>query len=229
MVAEGKITVDQGEKLLDALRDAGPDREPDVYVSAGHDDPGAEILGAIGQAIGLETLPRVVRRVRRAPRARGGRSVDRIVRFASSGVSPQYVRQMHEIFEDITSEELMSLSSMGVKPEYAEHVRDALGDDVGVEEIISLASMGVKIDYVEELKDAFGDDIGVEEIISLSSMGVKPHFVEEIKEAFEDDISVDEIISLSSMGVTAKYIEELHDEGIEVPTVKDVLKNKLDT
>src|SRR5690242_21276819 len=82
MVAEGKITVEQGEKLLDALRDSShaADPAPQIFYSgSGHDDPGFEVLSAIGHAMGVEAAPRVMKHVRRVPRMRRG-SVDRIDR-----------------------------------------------------------------------------------------------------------------------------------------------------
>jgi len=224
MVAEGKITVEEGTRLLDALR-ASPSEEPD-HVEV-HHVPGGEILSAISHAIAGDTARRV-RRTRRV-RTRPGRSVDRIVSFASHGISPDYVRDMQTVLDDISGEELVTLSSSGVSPDYVEELKEAFGGDVDVHEIVSLAAMGIAADYVEEIREALGDEVGVGEIISLSSMGVSAAYVEEIKEALGDDVSVGDIISLSSMGVSAKYIEDLHEAGLASPTVKDVMRRKLDT
>ena len=224
MVAEGKITVEEGTKLLDALREAPPHEPEHVEI---HHVPGGEILTTISHAAAGDKSRHRVRRTWRV-RTRPGRSVDRIVSFASHGISPDYVRDMHEVFDDVSSEDLISLSSMDVTPEYVERVKEAFGDDIGVGEIISLSSMHVSPEYIDAIREALGEDVSPAEIISLSSMHVSPEYIDAIREALGEDVSPAEIISLSSMHVSPEYIVALAEAGLDTPTVKDVLKKKIE-
>jgi hypothetical protein len=183
MVAEGKITVDEGTKLLDALGEAPREMRERVEIHIPAE--------SVSRAAASRAAGNIVR-TGRIKTKRGARSVDRILSFVAQGVSVDYIREVQDVLDDVSIDEIVSLASEGVKPGYIEKIKDALGD-VSVEEIISLSCEGVKPEYIEKIKDALGD-VSVEEIISLSCEGVSPKFIEDLHEAGIDTPTVKEVL-----------------------------------
>src|SRR4029079_7212643 len=115
--------------------------------------PGERRFGLHGPGLGG---PRVMRR---------GRRVDDVGSCVSHGVSPAFVREMRDAFDDAVSNgELISLASNDVRPEYVRDIRDAFGDVITAGEIIMLASNDVDADYARQMRALFDEELTAGEL-----------------------------------------------------------------
>jgi hypothetical protein len=185
MVAEGKISVDQGATLLDALGEDGPP----AGEKAGN-DLGSELLGAITRAIDADTT-RLIRgkKIKHKP---PGRSVDQILSFASQGVSPEYVRAIRDLFDEVSADDIVSLSSMGVRADYVREIRN-LFDDIDADDFIAMSSMGVNAAYVRDMQDLL-DDVSPGDIVGLFSMGVTAEYIRDLQDVGIDASTVEDVL-----------------------------------
>jgi hypothetical protein len=186
LVASGQLTIDEGDRILDAL-DAADRPQPEPATES---IPGQRLYEAITRTI--ENSLGGGRAFRSGRRARG--NVDQIVTFASHGVSPEYVREMLDLFDE----------------------------DVSIDELTSLSNHDVSVRFAREMCDLF-DELRPSGVIQLSSHAISPSFVEEMKELF-DDIDVREIVRLSSHGVSPDYVRDLIDSGLEDLDVAKVIR-----
>ncbi len=200
LVASGQLSIDEGDRILDALDQASagpadpkPFREPETFT-------GESLYHAItdvvkesmrGAGVGLKSGIGVFA----TGRPRRGRDIDEIVRFASHGVSPGYVRDMRGIFdEDLSPDELTDLMNHGVNVEYAREMRDVFADELSPDEVRELMDHGVRVDYAREMRDIFEDELSADEIRELMDHGVRVEFVREMIDAESTDLEVDEVI-----------------------------------
>ena len=167
-------------------------------------------------------------------------TIDQLVELKTQGVTPGYVRAMHELGLHPDADGFVALRAQGVTPEYIAEVR-ALGFTPDEDQIVALKVQGVSADYVRSLKEVGiqGDadqmialkvqgvnadyvrslkDVGItgdgDEIVSLKVQGITPAYVREMR-ALGLTVNADDVVSLKVQGVTADYVHGLQDLGFK--------------
>jgi beta-lactamase regulating signal transducer with metallopeptidase domain len=146
-------------------------------------------------------------------------SADDLIALKIQGVTPEYVRAIHDLGFQPDADGLVGLKVQGVTPEYIKELR-SLGFKPDVDEIIGMKVQGVTADYVQGLK-AVGIQANGDEIVGLKVQGVTPEYVRELQAAGLK-VDADEIVGLKVQGVTAAYVKGLRDQGLN-PSTDDVI------
>ena len=140
-------------------------------------------------------------------------SIDELVALKTQGVTPEYVRQMHDLGLHPDADGFVGLKVQGVTPEYIKELR-AMGFNPDQDQIIGMKVQGVTADYVKGLKDV-GIQADADDIVGLKVQGVTPEYVRDLRAA---GLKVDsgDVIGLKVQGVTPAYVQGLKAQGLEV-------------
>ena len=150
-------------------------------------------------------------------------SADNLIALKIQGVTPEYVRAIHDLGLQPDADGLVGLKVQGVTPEYIKELR-SLGFNSDVDEIIGMKVQGVTADYVQGLK-AVGIQADADTIIGLKVQEVTPEYVRELQAAGLK-VDAEEIVGLKVQGVTAAYVKGLRDQGLN-PSTDDVIGMKV--
>jgi beta-lactamase regulating signal transducer with metallopeptidase domain len=146
-------------------------------------------------------------------------SADDLIALKIQGVTPEYVRAIHDLGFQPDADGLVGLKVQGVTAEYIKELR-SLGFEPDVDEIIGMKVQGVTADYVRGLK-AVGIQANGDEIVGLKVQGVTPEYVRELQAAGLK-VDADDVVGLKVQGVTAAYVKGLRDQGLN-PSTDDVI------
>jgi len=150
-------------------------------------------------------------------------SADDLIALKIQGVTPEYVRAIHDLGFQPDADGLVGLKVQGVTPEYIKELR-ALGFKPDVDEIIGMKVQGVTADYVQGLKAA-GIQADADDIVGLKVQGVTPEYVRDLQ-AVGLKLDADDVVGLKVQGVTADYVKGLRDQGLN-PSTDDVIGMKV--
>jgi len=144
----------------------------------------------------------------------GDLTVDQLISLKIQGVTPEYVKQMHDIGLHPDADELIGLKVQGITPDYVREMRSATGQPLGVDNLIGLKVQGVTPEYIKQIHD-LGIKADADEIIGMKVQGITPDYVREMRAATGQFLDSDALIGLKVQGVTPEYIKQLHDLGIK--------------
>jgi beta-lactamase regulating signal transducer with metallopeptidase domain/sporulation protein YlmC with PRC-barrel domain len=150
-------------------------------------------------------------------------SADDLIALKIQGVTPEYVRAIHDLGLQPDADGLVGLKVQGVTPEYIKELR-GLGFKPDVDEIIGMKVQGVTADYVQQLK-AVGIQPNADAIVGLKVQGVTADYVRELQAAGLK-VDADDVVGLKVQGVTAAYVKGLRDQGLN-PGTDDVIGMKV--
>jgi len=150
-------------------------------------------------------------------------TADDLIALKVQDVTPEYVKEMHDLGLHPDADGLVALKVQGVTPEYVKELR-ALGFNPDVDEIVAMKVQGVDANYVHDLKEA-GIEANADEIVSLKVQGVTPAYVRELRAAGLT-VNADDVVALKVQGVTAAYVQGLRDLGLK-PSTDDVVGMKV--
>jgi beta-lactamase regulating signal transducer with metallopeptidase domain len=144
----------------------------------------------------------------------GDLTVDQLISLKIQGVTPEYVKQMHDIGLHPDADEFIGMKVQGITPEYVREMSSATGQPLDVDNLIGLKVQGVTPEYVKQIHD-LGIKSDADEIIGMKVQGITPDYVREMRAATGQSLDGDALIGLKVQGVTPEYIKQLHDLGIK--------------
>jgi beta-lactamase regulating signal transducer with metallopeptidase domain len=142
----------------------------------------------------------------------GDLTIDDLVAMKIQGVTPEYVRELHEQGLHPDADTVIGLRVQGVTPAYIQELR-GLGFNPDPDEIIAFKVQGVNADYVHGLKEA-GIQPNSDEIIALKVQGVTPAYIKELRAAGLNP-DADQLIAMKVQGITPAYVHDLHELGLK--------------
>jgi beta-lactamase regulating signal transducer with metallopeptidase domain len=140
-------------------------------------------------------------------------SIDDLIALKTQDVTPEYVREIHDLGLQPDVDSIVGMKVQGITPEYIKEVR-TLGFNPDVDGIIGMKVQGVNADYVRSMKEA-GIDGDADTMIGLKVQGVTPDYVRELQ-ALGLKLKADDVIGLKVQGVTPAYVKGLQDQGFHV-------------
>lgn len=158
MLAEGKISVEDANRLLEALGETGQEWSTTPAPAS-----------PIQQGSSRKPQP-----AKDAPRF----TVSQIVQMSDHGIDPDYLVRLRKAgLSDLGFEDLIRLSDHGVEVEYVLALREAGLRELGVEDVIRLHDHGVEADTLQELAQAGITDLSVDDLVEMADHGVDPEFI----------------------------------------------------
>ena len=145
----------------------------------------------------------------------GDLSVDQLIALKVQGVTPEYVKQMHDMGLHPDADELVGMKVQGITPDYVRDMRAATGQPLDIDNLIGLKVQGVTPEYIKQMHD-MGIKSDADEIIGMKVQGITPDYVREMRTATgQQSLDGDALIGLKVQGVTPEYIKQMHDLGIK--------------
>jgi len=144
----------------------------------------------------------------------GDLTVDQLIALKIQGVTPEYVKQMHDSGLHPDADELISMKVQGITPDYVREMRTATGQPLDIDNLIGLKVQGVTPEYIKQMHD-LGIKSDADEIIGMKVQGITPNYVKEFN-TLGFHPSADELIGMKVQGVNAAYLKELQSAGFKV-------------
>jgi beta-lactamase regulating signal transducer with metallopeptidase domain len=139
-------------------------------------------------------------------------TVDEIISMKIQGVTPAYVKEIHELGMQPTADELIGMRVQGITPEYIREMR-TIDAKVSVDELIGMKVQGITPQYAKELGD-LGVKVAPDELIGMKVQGITPEYVREMK-ALGLKPEADELIGMKVQGITPEYIKDMRATGLK--------------
>ena len=150
-------------------------------------------------------------------------TVDELIGLKTQNVTPEYVREIHDLGLHPDADGFIGLRVQGVTPEYIKEIR-AMGFNADEDEIIGLKVQGVTADYVKGMKEV-GIAGDADQIVGLKVQGVTPEYVRDLR-AQGLKVDADDVVGLKVQGVTPAYVQGLRAQGLN-PDSDDVVGMKV--
>jgi beta-lactamase regulating signal transducer with metallopeptidase domain len=139
-------------------------------------------------------------------------TVDQLIAMKIHGVTPEYVRGLHEQGLHPDADELLSMRIQGVTPEYIHDLRD-LGFNPNADQIVAMKIQSIDGAYVRGLKET-AIQSNIDQLIAMKIQGVTPDYVRGLHEQGLQP-NADELIAMRIQGVTADYVRDIHALGLK--------------
>src|SRR5712664_562032 len=151
-------------------------------------------------------------------------TVDELISMKIQGVTPGYVKEMHEMGLQPTPDELIGMRVQGITPEYIREMRK-FDSNLNADELIGMKVQGVTPNYVREMRGT-GLKPNTDELIGMKVQGVTPDYVKSMQAAGFKDLDCDELIGAKVQGITPEFIEKARKHGFQNLTLDKLIALK---
>jgi len=142
----------------------------------------------------------------------GDLTVDQLIALKIQGVTPEYVRGLHEQGLHPDPDTVIAMRIQGVTPEYI-HDLHSLGLSPNADQLMAMKIQGVDAAYVSAIKNA-GIQTDVDHLVSMRIQGVTPDAIRGFhQQGMQPD--ADQIVSMRIQGVTPEYVRDIHALGLK--------------
>src|SRR6266516_2423941 len=150
-------------------------------------------------------------------------TADELIAMKIQGVTPAYVKEIHELGMKPTVEELIGMRVQGITPEYLRDMRD-LAPNLGIDELIGMKVQGITPQYANDMR-GLGLKFDPENLIGMKVQGITPEYVKGMQAlGFKPD--TEELIGMKVQGITPDYVKGIEATGLK-PDVDDLIGMKV--
>jgi hypothetical protein len=86
-------------------------------------------------------------------------------------------------FNRFTFDQVVTMGTVGVKPDFVRKVREAGLTDLSFEQIVQMGTVGIGPDYVLKVREAGLTDLSFEQIVQMGTVGIEPEFIRGMRDA----------------------------------------------
>jgi len=149
--------------------------------------------------------------------------VDELISLKVQGVTPEYIRGMHDLGLQPNVDELIGMKVQGITPEYVREMRK-FDSNASIDDLIGMKVQGITPVYFLEARKTYGN-LSVEELIGMKVQGITPEYIREFHDLGLQP-SADDLIGLKVQGVTPSYVKEMRATGLK-PSTDDLIGMKV--
>ena len=150
-------------------------------------------------------------------------TVDELVGMRVQGITPEYIRDMRKITPNLGVDDLIGMKVQGITPQYADEMR-ALGLKADPENLIGMKVQGISPQYVTEMR-ALGLKTDSDDLIGMKVQGIAPEYVKGMQVlGFKPD--TEELIGMKVQGITPEYVRAMQATGLK-PDVDNLIGMKV--
>jgi beta-lactamase regulating signal transducer with metallopeptidase domain len=139
-------------------------------------------------------------------------TADEFVGMRVQGITSEYIREMRSIAPNLDVQELIGMKVQGITPQYASELRE-LGIKADPDNLIGMKVQGITPEYVRGMQ-AIGLKPDSDQLIGMKVQGVTPDYIRAMQ-AIGLKPDVDEIIGMKVQGVTPEYVKALQAAGFK--------------
>lgn len=151
-------------------------------------------------------------------------TVDEFVGMRVQGITPDYIREMRGIAPNLGADELIGMKVQGITPQYANEMR-GLGLKADPEDLIGMKVQGITPEYVRGVQ-ALGFKPDTDELIGMKVQGIMPEYVKAMQ-ATGLRPDVDGLIGMKVQGITAEYVKSLQAAGFKDLDADEIIGAKV--
>jgi bla regulator protein blaR1 len=151
-------------------------------------------------------------------------TVDELVGMRVQGITPEYIREMRTIAPNLGADELIGMKVQGITPQYANEMR-GLGLKSDPDGLIGMKVQGITPEYVREVQ-ALGFKPDTDELIGMKVQGITPEYVKAMQ-ATGLKPDVDGLIGMKVQGITPEYVKSMQAAGFKGLDVDDLIGAKV--
>jgi beta-lactamase regulating signal transducer with metallopeptidase domain len=152
------------------------------------------------------------------------KDLDEIISLRSLGVTPEFAKAMAQLgMGTPTLRELTSLKAVGVTPDYIASLRSAGITPKDFREVISDRAVGVTPEYAKSIAALDMGTPDSHELASLRAQGVTPEYAVELKAAGMPAKDLHELASMRALGVTPEYAKSIAAIGMGTPSTHELI------
>ena len=149
---------------------------------------------------------------------------DELVGMRVQGIMPEYIREMRKFYSNLNIDELIGMKVQGVTPEDKREFHE-LGLQPSADELIGTKVQGVTPNYVREMR-ATGLKPNTDELIGMKVQGITQEYVKSMQAAGFKDLDYDELIGAKVQGITPEFIEKARKHGFQNLTLDKLMALK---
>src|ERR1700731_3848082 len=149
---------------------------------------------------------------------------DELVGMRVQGLTPEDILVMRRFDSNLNIEELIGMKVQGVTPEYIREFHE-LGLQPSADDLIGMKVQGVTPSYVKEMR-ATGLKPNTDELIGMKVQGITPEYVKSLQAAGFKDLDCDELIGAKVQGITPEFIEKARKHGFQNLTLDKLMALK---
>ena len=151
-------------------------------------------------------------------------TVDQLVGMRVQGITPEYIREMRGIAPKLGADELIGMKVQGITPQYANEMR-GLGLKADPDDLIGMKVQGITPEYVRGVQ-ALGFKPDTDELIGMKVQGITPDYVKAMQ-ATGLKPEVDGLIGMKVQGITPEYVKSMQAAGFKDLDVDDLIGAKV--
>jgi beta-lactamase regulating signal transducer with metallopeptidase domain len=149
---------------------------------------------------------------------------DELVGMRVQGITPEYIREMRKFDSDLNIDALIGMKVQGVTPETIREFHE-LGLQPSADDLIGMKVQGVTPSYVREMRGT-GLKPTTDELIGMKVQGITPEYVKSMQAAGFKNLDCDELISAKVQGITPEFIEKARKHGFQNLTLDKLMALK---
>jgi len=151
-------------------------------------------------------------------------TVDELVGMRVQGITPEYIREMRSTASNLDTDELIGMKVQGITPQYAKEMR-ALGLKADPDDLIGMKVQGIAPEYVRGMQ-SLGFQPDTDELIGMKVQGITPEYVKAMQ-ATGLKPDVDGLIGMKVQGITPEYVKSMQAAGFKDLDVDDLIGAKV--